>query len=164
MAATLTATACQTFGTTGFFVNPPKYLQEGYIVRGCTYTGLSLTASVTAVLQMVPIPKGAQLHDCLLQWKGLAGTSLTMSVGDPNNNARYIASASCTAASGCARLGGWVAGVAAGSTLNAGGFGYSYSADNTINIYVTANGSGSSAAAANFRLTIMYSMDNNQKG
>ncbi|MHB8272286.1 hypothetical protein [Bradyrhizobium sp.] len=161
---TLTSTACQTFGTTGFFQNPPKFVEEGYIIRAATYTGLSLTASVTAVLQMVPIPKGVQLHDCMLQWKGLAGTSLTVSVGDNNNNARYIASASITAASGVARLGGFVAGVAGGATLNAGGFGYSYSADNTVNLYITANGSGSSVAAANFRLTIMYSADNNQKG
>ncbi len=160
--ATVTASACQTTNT--FFQNPPRHNYEGVNLRAVTYTGLSITASVTAVIQMVPMERGAQVHDCLLQWKGLAGTSLTMSVGDSGNNNRYIASASCTAASGVARLGGFVAGVATGSTLNAGGFGYSYSADTTINLYITANGSGSSVAAANFRLTVLYSFDNNQKG
>lgn len=159
---TLTSTACQTFGTTGFFLAPPKYVEDTYIVRAVTYTGLSITASVTAVLQMVPIPKGVQVHDCILYWKGLAGTSITVSVGDPLNNNRFIQSASCTAASGVARLG--QLSNLANAGIGAGGFGYSYSAETTINIYLTANGSGSSVAAANFRLAVMYSADNNQKG
>lgn len=156
MAATYTATACQTFGTTGFFVNPPKYIEEGYIVRAASIT-IPISASNTAVIQMVPIPKGAQLHDVIFAWDGGGTTTqFTVNVGDGNSTGRYIQSYSATA-SGIARLG--AVGVA-----QFAGSGYSYSVDDTIDIYVTAVASGSTTPAGVFRLTIMYSMDNNQKG
>jgi hypothetical protein len=153
MAATYTASACQTVG--GFFLNPPKYIEEGYIVRACSIT-IPISASNTAVIQMVPIPKGAQFHDCLFAWDGAGTTTqFTINVGDGSSTGRYIASFSATA-SGVVRLGGGVA--------NFSGSGYSYSADDTIDVFVSAVASGSTTPAGTFRLTIMYSMDNNQKG
>lgn len=159
MAQTFTSTACQTFGTTGFFINPPKYIEEGYIVRAATLS-LSFSATVSAVLQMVPIPRGAQLHDVILQWDGLGSASYVLKVGDSGNVARYIVSCSATS-SGVCRLGQNIAAGALTTDAN-GGMGYSYSADATINVKVQAT--GTTSAQGSVRLTIMYSMDNNQKG
>lgn len=158
-ASTYTATACNTFGNTGFFLNPPKFIEEGYIVRSASIP-IPFSASNTCTIQMVPIPKGARMQDMLFAWD-TAGTTtqFTASIGDPTTVGRYLISGSFTA-SGIWRLGG-AAGTAVGPYASSG---YSYSADSVIQLTVTAVASGSTTPAGNLRLTIMYSMDDNQKG
>lgn len=165
MAATYTSTACQT-NSSGFFLNPPKYIENGCIVKSCQMT-IPWSASNTAVLQCVPIPKGAQIADVILMWD-TAGTTtqFTFNVGDGNATGRYITSISATG-SGVAHAGYGIA--FSGSNVQSiystqGGIGYSYSADDTIDIYATAVASGSTAPAGTIRLTVLYSMDQSTDG
>jgi hypothetical protein len=164
MAQTFTSTACQTFGTTGFFMNPPKYIDQGMIIKSATFNFgapyASVSATAGAVIQMVPVPKGCQVHDVILQWDALGGGVYTVTVGDTGNASRYIGSTSVTG-SAVTRMGTNLSGVVATSLQN-GGMGYSYSAETTINITV---GTGTNATATGaLRLSVIYSMDNNQKG
>lgn len=159
MAATYTSTACQT-NSSGFFLNPPKYIENGAIIKSATMT-IPWSASNTAVVQMVPIPKGAQIADVILAWD-TAGTTtqFTFNVGDGNSTGRYLLSLSATG-SGVAHA-GFMLGAAGYNTQ--GGVGYSYSAEDTIDIYATAVASGSTAPAGSIRLTVLYSMDQSTDG
>lgn len=164
MAQTFTSTACQTFGTTGFFLNPPRYIEEGMVVRAATFNFgapyASISATAGAIIQMVPIPKGAQVHDLVLQWDALGGGVYTVTVGDTGNASRYIGSTSVTS-SAVTRMGMNLSGAVLTSLQN-GGMGYSYSADTTINITI---GTATNATATGaVRVSVYYSMDNNQKG
>jgi hypothetical protein len=144
---TLTSTACQTFGTTGFFISPPKYLEEGYIVKSATYT-FTAAQSVGDVIQMVNVAKGCQLIDLIIQPTMSSGQgSFTFGVGDNVNTTRYGTSLS-TSGNGVVRLNQ--------------GSGYSYSADNVIQI--TMQTVTSATTSATLRLTAMFSFDQNQKG
>lgn len=170
MAQTFTSTACQTFGTTGFFINPPRYIEEGMILRAATFNFgtpyASISATASAIIQMIPIGKGCQVHDVILSWDALGGGAYTVKVGDTNSDARYIPLISITA-SGCVHLGQTLSqllGSIGSIVVNtiSGGMGYSYSADTTINITVSAAGNATATGAV--RLSVMYSFDNNQKG
>ena len=160
--ATVTASAAQK-SVSGFFLAPPKTIEKAVILRATTLI-YSITASATAVLLMTPVPKGCQVHDVTLTWKGLGGASLTVNVGDSVSATRYINAASITAGSGMARLGGFMTGQTIGNGQAVAGMGYSYSADDIVQIALTGVGSGSTTNATTFRLNVMYSMDNNQKG
>lgn len=145
--ATLTSTACQTFSNTGFFLSPPKYLEEGMVVRSAVYT-FGANQSAGDIIQMVPVPKGCQIADVKVQVdaKAAGGDFVLNGVGDGNNTARFIS----TSASGSA-----VAAITSG-------LGYSYSADDTIDIKI---GTVTSATAGgSVRLTVMYSMDQSTDG
>lgn len=141
---TLTSTACQTFGTTGFFINPPRYLEEGVVSRSTTYT-FNAAQSVGDCVLMVPIPRGAQFIDAIGQVPG--GASITVSIGTPANTAQFAVSLSF--------------GTQATARANRG-LGYSFSADSVIAVYPTTVTSAS--AAGTMTLTVLYQMDNNQKG
>lgn len=155
MAATYTASAAQTVG--GFFLSPPKYIENGYIVRSCNIA-IPFSASNTCTIQMIPIPKGARVQDVMFAWD-TAGTTtqFTANIGDQVSTGRFIASGSFTA-SGIWRLGG-AAGTAVGPFSSAG---YSYSVESILQLTVTAVASGSTTPAGNLRLTVMYSMDDEQ--
>jgi len=154
MAATYTATACQT-NASGFFLTPPKYIENGGIVRSVSI-GIPISASNTAVIQMVPVPKGASIYDLVFAWDAAGTTTqFTVNIGDGNSTGRYVTSFSATA-SGVCRLGAGVASFA--------GAGYSYSAEDTIDVFVTAVASGSTTPAGTFRLSILYSMDQSTDG
>lgn len=142
--ATLTSTACQT-SSAGFFLNPPKYIQDGVIARSAVFTKTA-AESAGDVIQMVPIPKGAQVHDVNLTFT-LGGGATTINVGDGNSTGRYAASLSTN--------------IAVVQRANAG-IGYSYSTDDTIDIVI---GTATSASAVgSYRLTVFYSMDQSTDG
>jgi|ERR1700742_494078 len=146
--ATFTSTAAQTFSNTGFFLAPPKYLEEGVVARSALY---SFTAAQSAgdVIQMVPVPKGCQIIDTLVVFTpGAGGPVLTWIVGDGGSTNRFQTSASAT--------------VATTVHANGGGVGYSYSVDDTIDITVAAV--GSATAAGSVRLTVLYAMDASTDG
>lgn len=136
--ATLTSSACQTLN--GFFINPPKVIENGVIARTALFT-FTAAQSAGDVIQMVPVPKGAHINDVYTVW-GLGGGALTVNVGDGNTTSRFNLSLSTN--------------VATVQRSNAG-LGYSYSAEDTIDIVV---GTATSASAAGtVRLTVLYSMD-----
>lgn len=165
MAATYTSTACQTTAG-GFFLNPPKYIENGVVARSAVMT-LPWSASNTAVAQMVPVPKGCQIVDVILAWD-TAGTTtqFTFNVGDGNATGRFITSISATG-SGVAHAGYGIA--FSGSNVQSiystqGGIGYSYSAEDTVDVFATAVASGSTTPAGTIRLTVLYSMDQSTDG
>src|SRR5262249_44535092 len=126
--ATYTSTACQTTAS-GFFLNAPKYIENGVVARSAVF---NFTAAQSAgdVIQMVPVPKGAQVIGVSsLHVPGAGGAVLVWNVGDGNATARYQASVSVSAA----------------AILNTIGLGYSYSADDTIDVLM---GTVASATAA----------------
>lgn len=142
--ATLTSTACQT-SSGGFFLNPPKFIENGVIARTALYTK-SAAESAGDVIQMVPVPKGAVVHELNVTF-GLGGGATTINVGDGNSTGRYYTSMSTN--------------VAVVQRANAG-LGYSYSADDTIDIVI---GTATSASAVGtYRLTVLYSVDQSTDG
>lgn len=164
MAQTFTSTACQTFQNTGFFINPPKFIEEGMIVRAVSFPLSPISATASAIIQMVPVPRGCQIHDVVLSWDMAGGGGgYTIAVGDGNGDQRYINGGTSMTGSGVLRLG---MALSAGSLIiNQGGvlaMGYSYSVDDTIDIKIITQ--GAYGASATVRLQILYSMDNNQKG
>lgn len=141
--ATFTSTAAQT-NSGGFFLNPPKYLEQGVVARSANYVKTA-AESVGDVYLMVPIPRGAQMIDVILQ-PAMGGGAVTMNCGDSGSATRY-GSLSCN-------------GTLAVHALN--GVGYSYSVDDVIKLAV---GTATSASAVgSFRLTCLYQFDNATDG
>jgi len=143
--ATLTATACQT-NTSGFFLHPPKYNEKGMQSTTVQYT-FAASQSAGDVIQMVPVMKGAQIHDVLVSTSGFTGGLVTLGVGDGLSAKRY-GSGSAVAASS------W--------RPTQFGIGYSYSADDTIDLLVDAV--STATATGTVRLTVFFSFDQAQDG
>lgn len=148
--ATYTSTACQA-SASGFLLNAAKVIENGVIAKSAVFT-FTTSASAGDVVQMVPVPKSAQIHDLTLAVTGgmAAGSNVAFTVGDGNSTTRYSTSQSAAAATG------------AGSGIflrmnNYAGNGYSYSAEDTID--VTIGTVGSMSAQMSIRLTVLYSMD-----
>jgi hypothetical protein len=149
--AAYTSTLCQT-NASGFFLQPPKYVHETVIGRSAAFT-FTTSASSGDVVQMVNVPKGCQVHDVILCVNGglATGSNLAFNVGDGNATGRYVTSGSLAAATG----GGMI--FRTNSTN-----GYSYSAEDTIDVVVGTVGSMSGQMA--IRLTVFYSMDQSTDG
>lgn len=142
--ATLTSTACQT-SASGFFLNPPRYIENGVVARSAQYT-FGLAESAGDILQMIPIPKGAMVIDTQVQVNGHTGGNGTLQVGDGNSATRYSTNSYSVSAVG--RM--------------VQGLGYSYSAEDTID--VTFNAVTTGTAVGTIRLTVLYSFDNATDG
>jgi len=136
--ATFTASAAQTQNT--FFLNPPKYLEEGVIARTSQYT-FTAAQSAGDVIQMLPVPKGASVVGLFTVW-GLGGAAITANIGDTASSGRYYTSMSSN--------------TALVQYANAG-LGYSYSVDTVLT--VTVGTATSASAAGTVRLTVLYQMD-----
>lgn len=151
--ATLTSTACQT-SASGFFLSPPKYIENGCIARSVNFT-FAVSASAGDIVQMVPIPRGASIADVQLDVNGGMGatSNVGFTVGDGNSQTRYLTSSTAGAQTG---------GGALFRMNNGAGGGYSYSADDTID--VTIGTIGSMSAQLSMRLTVLYSMDQASDG
>jgi len=143
--ATFTASACQA-SASGFFLNPPKVNYEGMNVRGAHFT-FPAAQSAGDVIQMVPVPRGALIHDVVLNTAGMGGAQVTANVGDGNSANRYFGSVSTGAAT---------------QPHATNGAGYSYSADDTIDI--TIGTATSASAGVSIYLVVTYSMDNSGDG
>lgn len=151
--ATYTASSCQT-SAGGFFLSPPRYLENGVVSRSSQFT-FTTSASAGDVVQMVPVPKGAQIVDVSLAINGgmATGSNLAFSIGDGNSASRYAGSASVAAATN---------GNAIFRMTNGGGLGYSYSTDDTVDVVLGTVGSMSAQMA--MRLTVTYQFDNAPDG
>jgi hypothetical protein len=137
--ATLTASSCQT-SSGGFFLSPPRYIENGVVARSALFTKTA-AESAGDVIQMVPIPRGAQILELNLTF-GLGGGATTINVGDGNSTGRFAASMSTNVAT---------------VQRATAGLGYSYSADDTIDIVI---GTATSASAVGtYRLTVFYAFD-----
>lgn len=134
--ATFTATAAQS-------TSPAHYIVNGDIVRNVEYTVPGVAFSAGDVVQMVRIPAGARINDMTFIISSTA-QSHTVQIGDGNDAARYFASQSAVL-------------VQAVRMSAAGGFAYSYSAEDTIDITISTVTSGT-AADADLRLIVSYTM------
>jgi hypothetical protein len=143
--ATFTSTACQT-SASGVFLSPPKYIETGVIGRSALYT-ITTAASQGDIVQMIPIPRGAAIIDVAVLVLAPVSMTYTLAVGDGNSATRYIASAT----------GGTQTIIRASS-----GVGYSYSAEDTIDVSWTVIGSASISSSV--RLSVLYAMDQSQDG
>jgi len=138
--ATLTATAAQS-------TTPAKYTINGAITRVVDYalTG-NPSLSTGDVIQMLRVPTGAVVLDVWFIADQLSGGNYTVTVGDGLDADRYIATLSTGSTSSWTKM----------SIANA--VGYSYSAEDTIDITV---GTATTATQSGvIRLAVTYFMDN----
>lgn len=140
--ATFTTSACQT-SSSGFFLSPPKYIENGLIARSAAYT-FTAAQSAGDVIQMIPVPKGAQVIDVRATPSNMGGVNFTFGIGDGGSTTRYANSLS-TSANGAVAM------------LSVPGVGYSYSVDDTVDIIMQT--ATSASAAGTIRLTVLYTMD-----
>lgn len=145
--ATFTATAAQT-NASGFFLNPPRYIENGVVSRSAAFN-FALAQSAGDVIQMVPIPRGAMVIDIVMAASNMGGANFTYGVGDGNSTTRYLNSQSTSANGPVARP-------------YISGSGYSYSADDTIDVIMQT--AGSASAVGTLRLTVLYQFDNATDG
>lgn len=138
--ATITATAADSTAQAMFEVT-------GYVHRSVDFNLNGRTLSAGDVIQMCKVPAGARVMDMVLlvDNTGAAGVqSYTIgSIGDGNSAGRYLGTSSV------------VTSLVTRLTPLVGGFGYSYSAEDTIDITIGTVTSGT-AATATIRLTFNY--------
>lgn len=140
--ATLTASAAQANV-------PAKYSINCDITRIVDYS-IGATAnpnlSTGDVIQMMKVPNGACILDVWVITDQLTGGNYTITVGDGNSANRYFASLSTGSTSSINKMSATA------------GFGYSYSAEDTIDI--TLGTVTTATAAGILRLCVTYTMDN----
>lgn len=143
--ATYTTSAAQT-SASGFYLNPPKYIEQGLVARTAQIT-FTAAQSAGDVFQMVPVPKGAQIADIVVQTQGFTGGLVTFGVGDSASTKRFGSLSS--SANNAARP-------------NLASSGYSYSVDATISLLVDAV--STATATGTCRMTVFYSFDQSPDG
>ena len=110
--------------------------------------GGGTTLVIDDVIQMVKIPAGATVLDMILDCADIdAATDLLLSVGDADSLTRFISSSTVGQAGGIVRL------------SVPGGSQYAYTADDTIDVSVTAAATGTAVVAGILKLTVIYTMD-----
>ena len=144
--ATLTATAAQS-------TVPAKYRINGTITRVVDYS-IGATAnpnlSTGDVLQMMRVPNGACITEVRLVVDALTGGNYTFGIGDGITAGRYFTSLSSGSTS--AQF------IGSNAAFQQAGMGYSYSAEDTIDITVSTV--TTATAAGVLRLVVSYTMDN----
>lgn len=144
--ATLTASAAQS-------TVPAKYRINGVITRVVSYSiGATANPALSSgdVLQMVRVPSGASILGVQLVVDQLSGGNYTFTIGDGNSAARYFGSISSGSTSAIMGF--------TNAAFVASSMGYSYSAEDTIDITV---GTATTATASGVvRLVVSYTLDN----
>lgn len=112
----------------------------------CVVADLVVTAAATNdVFEMIKVPKGAVIYDVILAAGNVdSGTALVMTVGDGGDTDRYITLSTIGQAGGIARMNNQV------------GSGYTYTADDSIDILVTTGATGIETGSPVVTLTVMY--------
>ena len=100
----------------------------------------SNTMSSGDIVNMFKIPAGAVVVDVITRYTAISGQVCQFGVGDTSVTERYMASIS-----------------ASGVTRATAGVPFSYSANDTIRVYVT--GTGSLCTGGTIRVTVLYKMD-----
>lgn len=132
--ATLTATAASS--------TVPAQYNIGPTVRSVSFNPGGVALSAGDVIQMVRIPKGANIVDMTLAISSSVQSYTITGLGDGNSNVRYLASQSLVL-------------IQAVRMSVGSGFGYSYSAEDTIDITMGTITSGT-AANCDIRLVVTY--------
>ena len=110
--------------------------------------GGGTTLVINDVIQMVKVPIGAVVLDLILDCADIdASTTITLSVGDGDSTARYIAASTVGRAGGIVRLS------VTGSTQTA------YTVEDTIDILVAAAATSTAVTTGIIKLTVFYTMD-----
>lgn len=108
---------------------------------------------INDVIQMVKIPKGATILDVKLGVDDIdSGSSLTLSVGDGTTPGRFILESTIGQGGGVVGIGTGITGASAADVL-----GYTYAADDTIDIKVIAAPAGDGEGT--LTLSVLYTMD-----
>jgi hypothetical protein len=103
---------------------------------------------VNDVIQMVPVPKGAVVHEVILAVDDMdTGTALVLDVGDDGDTDRFIDDAGIGQAAGVARLD------------SISGFNYKYTAANTIDVLVQA-APETGTTTGTIKRVVFFSADN----
>ena len=137
--------------TTGYGVSARSGI--GIVSRTKTHTN-TVAYVVNDVIEMIKIPKGATVLDVKLASDDIdGGSNLTLSVGDGSVVDRYIKDSTVGQAGGVAVYGSGVSG-AMGNAVN---LGYTYTADDTIDVKVTT--APASDGIGSITLTVLYTMD-----
>lgn len=140
--ATFTASAAQ--------ANVPAIYRENGVVTRTVLFAPSASASAGDVIQMVKVPQGAIVNFVQLAVSFSAGV-VTANIGDGNDTSAYAAAAVLSGA-----------GVNVINPTNFRGFGRSYSAEDTIDLVVTAVSTPPANAA--YKLTVNYTNQNDTQG
>jgi hypothetical protein len=136
--ATLTATAAAANAAARFHAVGPT-------TRTVSFNPGGVALSAGDVIQMCKVPAGAVINDIALAISSSVQSYTITGLGDGNSTNRFIASQSL---------------VLVQTVRLTQGLGYTYSADDTIDIVVGTVTSGT-AANCDIRMTITYSNDNN---
>ena len=134
-----------TFQTTDVANGEPA--RAGIGVTSVTKTYAVLAALViNDVIQMIKVPAGAVILDMILEADDLDdGTAIVLDVGDGSDTGRFIDGSTIAQAGGMGRMD------------QAGGVGYEYSAEDTIDVLVeTAPTTGTTG---NITLSVIYTLD-----
>lgn len=106
---------------------------------------ISVAPVINDVYQMIKVPHGARILSWTLGADDLdSSTGITLSLGDGGSTARYV-SASTIAQTGAAPV----------NALLKTGYGYVYTADDTIDVLVAAAPTGTFAAGT-IRVSVTY--------
>lgn len=140
MATTFTTTE------TGTGVSP-RTAHNGVVAVKATYT-VAAALVVNDVVQMVKVPKGAQVIDLVLTATDLdtAGPTLVFDVGDGGDTDRYIDGSTIGGTGGTARLG-------SGITTNTPN--HTYADDDTIDVLVQVAPT-TGATSGTITLSVLY--------
>ena len=139
--ATITATAAQ--------AGAPAIMNVAGSLTRSVQMSLSASLSSGDVIQMLRVPNGALITDVVFIVDALGGGNYTWAVGDGGTAGRYFVSLSAGSTSSINRM-----------TL-ATGYGYSYSAEDTIDI--TCSTATTSSAAGSVKLIVTYTVQNNNQ-
>ena len=124
--------------------------------RTGTYTATA-ALDANSVIQLVPIPLGAQILDIIVQCTAL-GAGRTLDIGDDGDIDRFFDGLSGVTAA-ISRFGSQMGGVTVNTAGNvvhgASALGYEYTADNTIDAKVLGD---TFPAAAVITMTVLYKM------
>lgn len=138
--ATFTSTACQSN-------SPALYRENGTISRTVVFAP-SASASAGDVIQMVKVPQGAVVNHVAIAVSFSAGV-VTANIGDGNDTSAYAAAVV-------------LSGSAVSSVMTGRGLGRSYSAEDTIDLVVTAI--STPPANATYKLSVNYTCQNDTQG
>lgn len=142
MATTFTATAAA--ASAPVRVDPDG--GENVVVSTYTLT----EGTINDVIQMVKVPKGAVITAITLACPDIdtnVSPTVTLSVGDGGSTARFISASTIGQAGGVASL------------SVPGGLGYTYTADDTIDVLIAA--ATATFAAGDITLVVKYKMQKN---
>lgn len=148
--ATLTAVGAQSTVSAKYRINGPVTLIADYSLGATGNPNLS----TGDVIQMMKVPRGANMLSVVLIVDQLSGGNYTFNIGDGLLATRYFTSLSSGSTSAMF--------IGNNAAANMSGIGYSYSADDTVNITV---GTATTATASGvLRLIVSYTMDNWDSG